>query len=132
VRRSDAAQRHTERDHRSNVVAFRKSGSRREFFQLQSDRPSPLGVGTAKDVSERSAVPYEIQKQGDSAYRLIPSRPLPPGEYTLSMPTNNVAYSFGIDGANKSLEALNLWKTRPKDGTQRSSKGYQSQTFARS
>jgi len=81
-------------------LVLRKSGNRREFVQLQSNRPSPLGVGTAKDVSERSAVPYEIQKHGDYVYRLIPSRPLPPGEYTLSLPTNNVAYSFGIDGAN--------------------------------
>jgi len=81
-------------------LVLRKSGNRREFVQLQSNRPSPLGVGTAKDVSERSAVPYEMQKHGDSAYRLTPSRPLPPGEYTLSLPTNNVAYSFGIDGAN--------------------------------
>jgi hypothetical protein len=81
-------------------LVLRKSGKRREFIQLQSNRPSPLGVGTAKDVSERSAVPYEIQKHGDSAYRLLPSRPLPPGEYTLSLPTNNVAYSFGIDGAS--------------------------------
>ena len=40
------------------------------------------------------------QKHVDSAYGLIPSTPLPRGEYTLSLPTNNVAYSFGIDGAN--------------------------------
>jgi len=80
-------------------IALNKSGNRREFIQLQSNRPSPLGVGTAKDVTERSAVPYDIEKYGESAYRLTPSKPLFPGEYTLSLPTNNVAYSFGIDGA---------------------------------
>jgi hypothetical protein len=87
--------------HTVQFLVLRKSGSRREFILLQSNRPSPLGVGTAKDVSERSAVPYEIQKYSDSAYRLVPSKPLPPGEYTLSLSTNNVAYSFGIDAASK-------------------------------
>ncbi len=87
--------------HSVQFLVLRISGNRREFVHLQSNRPSPLGVGTAKDVSQRSAVPYDIQKYGDSAYRLISSRPLPPGEYTLSGPTpDNVAYSFGIDSAS--------------------------------
>ena len=87
--------------HSLQFVALRISGNRREFVDVQSNRPSPLGVGTAKDVSERSAVPYDIQKYGDSAYRLIPSSPLPPGEFALSGPTpDNVAYLFGIDGAS--------------------------------
>jgi hypothetical protein len=86
--------------HTVQFIAMRKSGDRREFILLQSNRPSPLGAGTAKDVSDRSAVSYEIKKHGDFSYRLIPSRPLPPGEYSLSLPTNNVAYSFGIDGAS--------------------------------
>jgi len=43
-------------------LVLRRSGNRREFVQLQSNRPSPLGVGTAKDVSGRSALPYEKSK----------------------------------------------------------------------
>ncbi len=84
-----------------HVVQFfslREAGHRRELVEAQSNRPSPLGVGTAKDMRDKSTISYEIRKYGESAYRLIPSKPLPPGEYALSFPTSEVAFAFGIDG----------------------------------
>ena len=82
-------------------IALRKSGNRREFVQAQTNRPSTFGAGTARDVSDRSAVPYEIQKYAGTAYKLIPSKPLPAGEYAFSLPTNNITYSFGIDSPGR-------------------------------
>lgn len=84
--------------HIVQFFSLRETGHRRELVEAQSNRPSPLGVGTAKDMRDKSAVSYEIRKYGESAYRLIPSKPMPPGEYALSLPTSEVAFAFGIDG----------------------------------
>ena len=84
--------------HTVQFFVLRQAKEQRELVQQESNRPSPLGVGQSHSVLDRSEIPYEVQKYGESAYRLIPSEPLPPGEYSLSFSTNNVAYAFGIDG----------------------------------
>jgi hypothetical protein len=81
---------------------LRQGKHRRELVEQESNRPSPLGFGQTHNVMDRSEVHFEVQKYGESAYRLIPSKALAPGEYSFSFSTNNVAYAFGVDGPQHS------------------------------
>jgi hypothetical protein len=78
--------------------ALRQRKDRRELVESESNRPSPLGVGASHNVLERSEIPFQVQKYGESSFRLTPSKPLTPGEYSFSFSTNNVAYAFGVNG----------------------------------
>jgi len=82
--------------HSVQFFVLHPAGDRRELIQSE---PGPLASGPNTSVLYKSGVPYEIQKYGESAYRLIPSKELPPGEYTFSLPNIQVGYSFGIDSA---------------------------------
>ena len=88
--------------HTIQFFVLRQGKNRRELVEQESNRPSPLGVGQSHNIMDQSEVPFEIQKYGESSYRLIPSKPLAPGEYSFSFSTNNVAYAFGIDGPDGS------------------------------
>ena len=88
--------------HTIQFFVLRQRKDRRELVEQESNRPSPLGFGQSHNVIDRSEVPIEIQKYGESSYRLIPSKPLAQGEYAFSFSTNNVAYAFGIDDAENS------------------------------
>ena len=83
--------------HTIQFFVLRQRKDQRELVEQESNRPSPLGVGASHNILDRSEVPIEIRKYGESSYRLIPSSPLAPGEYAFSFSTNNVAYAFGVD-----------------------------------
>jgi hypothetical protein len=77
--------------HVLQLFVLRVAGDRR---QIVDSVPTRVG---RQYVLNKSAVPYDVQKLGDSLYRLVPSKPLAPGEYSLSLSTTQVAYAFGVD-----------------------------------
>jgi hypothetical protein len=49
--------------------------------------------------SELKTLPFDVTKYGQSSYKLTPSQPLVPGEYTLNATDSTDAFCFAIDFA---------------------------------
>jgi hypothetical protein len=80
--------------HPVQFFAMRQADDRREVIP---STPSKLAAGASKDAVDLGTVQYEIRKYGESGWLITPSTPLPPGEYTLSLPTGNLGYAFAVD-----------------------------------
>ena len=87
--------------HTIQFFVLRQRKDRRELVEQESNRPSPLGFGQSHNVIDRSEVPIEIQKYGESSYRLIPSNFGIPGRTAASASNSQeidlyVALSEGV------------------------------------
>jgi hypothetical protein len=74
-----------------------------QFFRLEIRKDtrevlqSESSGGRRMDVLNRSQVPFRLMKHGVLSFKVVLQGPLTPGEYALSTPTSNVAYTFGVD-----------------------------------
>jgi hypothetical protein len=86
-----------QRDRIAFVVRLRPGDDPRRFalYRLESrmnyrqTQPTPGGMPPA--------LPVSIVKAGESTYEISPSRPLYPGEYSMSPMNSNESYCFGVN-----------------------------------
>ncbi len=77
-----------------------------QFFRLdvRKDTREVLSTesvgGRRMNVLNRSQERFRIAKHGALSFKVVLQTPLWPGEYTLSTPTSNVGYCFGVDDPN--------------------------------
>jgi hypothetical protein len=51
----------------------------------------------ASDVSHEQSVAFDAAKYGTNFFKIVPTQPLPPGEYALSTSAGRDGFLFGID-----------------------------------
>jgi len=80
-----------------------------QYFSLESKKgkrqmviakTNSLGTN-AKTVANEKAVPFNATKYGTSSFKITSAQNLPPGEYTLGVPSSNDGFCFGIDPADQ-------------------------------
>lgn len=75
--------------------ALKGSKGRREF--MNQGHFSVLGGSSTSNLDE-GAVHIRFEEYGDNSYRITPDKPLPPGEYALSVRgAVTDLYCFGVD-----------------------------------
>jgi hypothetical protein len=76
--------------------AFTKKGGKRELVMAESHGPLAMG-GTDSSLAQGVVVAH-FEKYGESSLRLIPEKPLPPGEYAVSRRFGIAdLFYFGVD-----------------------------------
>jgi hypothetical protein len=74
-----------------------------QFFRLDVRKDtrevldSETSGGRRISVLNRSQVPFRVMRHGALSFKVVLQGPLTPGEYALSTPTSQVAYTFGVD-----------------------------------
>jgi hypothetical protein len=71
-------------------------------FKISGDKRESV-VGTASAFGgtklDQGTFSFNVTKYGQNSYKLIPTQPLPEGEYAFNAPDSNEAFCFGIDVA---------------------------------
>jgi hypothetical protein len=57
----------------------------------------PLGVAGNRSTTNDYVVPFTATKFGEHFFKIAPTRPLAPGEYTVSAPGTQDGFCFGVD-----------------------------------
>jgi hypothetical protein len=74
-----------------------------QFFRLDIRKDtreilqSEASGGRRNGVLNRSLLPCRVVRHGVLSFKVVLQGPLTPGEYALSTPTSQVAFSFGVD-----------------------------------
>jgi len=54
--------------------------------------------GVVSGFKKEQLVSFDVALYGAASYKVVPTSPLPPGEYCLSLATSDQAFCFGVDG----------------------------------